>query len=46
MQINLQMDDLSNLPPAMPIALFRLVQEALTNAVKHGKARVVEVTLK
>ncbi|MCS7187668.1 MAG: sensor histidine kinase [Armatimonadota bacterium] len=46
LQINLHMDDLPDLPPAMPIALFRLIQEALTNAVKHGKATAVEVVLK
>jgi len=45
-QVNLQLDDLPISSPAMSIALMRLIQEALTNAVKHGKATVVEVTLK
>ncbi len=45
-QVSLHIDELPKLPPAMPIALLRLIQEALTNAVKHGKATVVEVMLK
>lgn len=45
-QVNLQLDDLTISSPAMSIALMRLIQEALTNAVKHGKATAVEVTLK
>jgi signal transduction histidine kinase len=32
-------------PPAVTIALFRMVQEALTNVVKHAAARNVKVRL-
>ncbi len=45
-QVNLRMDELPQLPPAMTIASLRLIQEALTNAVKHGKATVVDVVLR
>jgi signal transduction histidine kinase len=38
-------DDASPLPPLTAIALFRIVQEALTNIVRYAKARRVEVEL-
>ncbi|GAB3168072.1 ATP-binding protein [Telluribacter humicola] len=34
------------LPPAAEIGLYRIVQEALHNAVKHARAKVIEVKLK
>jgi protein-histidine pros-kinase len=37
--------DAPKLPPAMSIALFRIVQEALTNVVKYAKAKKVEIDL-
>jgi signal transduction histidine kinase len=37
--------DPPKLPPTMAIALFRIVQEALTNVVKYAKAKKVEIDL-
>ena len=43
-QINVPPDPLT-LPPAVAIALFRIVQEALTNVVKYAKAKKVDIDL-
>ena len=37
--------DAPKLPPQIAIALFRIVQEALTNVVKYAKAKKVEIDL-
>ena len=42
--INVPVDS-PKLPPATGIALFRIVQEALTNVVKYAKAKKVEIDL-
>lgn len=36
---------LDALPEALAIHLYRLVQEALTNAIRHGQATAIEVSL-
>ena len=41
----LGMDGKPRLSPEMEIALYRIVQESLTNAVRHGRARTVHVLL-
>jgi signal transduction histidine kinase len=39
------MDDEVRLPGALEVALYRIVQEALTNAIHHGQAKSVEVLI-
>lgn len=39
------LDSNSRLPGVMEVALYRITQEALTNAVRHGQARAIEVLL-
>jgi signal transduction histidine kinase len=46
LQCTLNLDDSDvELPPDVTIALYRIVQEALTNIVKYAKARRVDVEL-
>jgi len=35
--------DSSNLPPAIQIALYRILQEALTNVARHSGAKTVQI---
>ena len=35
----------ANLPPELTLCVFRIVQEALQNAIKHGHAKAISVTL-
>jgi signal transduction histidine kinase len=38
-------DELSRLPAAVEVAVYRIVQEALTNVARHAQARKCSVTL-
>lgn len=42
----LQIDEGLNLPRAVETALYRIVQESITNSVRHGGANLIEVFLK
>jgi signal transduction histidine kinase len=42
-RITLTVDDLPTLAPAVEVAAFRIVMEAVTNAVRHAEARHVQV---
>jgi signal transduction histidine kinase len=39
------LDGSSRLPPELEVTLYRVAQEALTNAVRHGQAQTVELLL-
>jgi signal transduction histidine kinase len=45
-RVELDLDPRVGLPPAWEEALPRILREAVTNAVRHGKARTVTVTLR
>ena len=40
-----QSTDMSSMPAELELALYRVAQEALTNAVRHGQARTIVLTL-
>lgn len=44
-RITLTVDDLPTLAPAVEVAAFRIVMEAVTNAVRHADAQYVQVRL-
>jgi signal transduction histidine kinase len=44
-RLRLDLDDGVAVPPAWEVALPRILREAIANAVRHGKARTVEVHL-
>jgi two-component system sensor histidine kinase UhpB len=45
-EIEIEFSELPPLAPLLRITCFRVVQEAVNNAIKHGKPRNIEVTLK
>jgi antitoxin (DNA-binding transcriptional repressor) of toxin-antitoxin stability system len=46
LQCNMRMsDNLERLPADLEIALYRLVQESVTNVVKHAKAKTIDLTM-
>jgi signal transduction histidine kinase len=44
-RVQLAMDDVPHLPPALETACFRMTQEALTNITRHARARNVWIDL-
>jgi signal transduction histidine kinase len=44
-RLRVHSDELSNLPPAVAECVYRLVQEGLTNAVRHSECQAVDVTI-
>ena len=45
MTVDLSVGDLPALPAAMEVAAFRIVTEAVTNAVRHSSATVCHATI-
>ena len=45
-RVEAQVDDLGRLPPELEITVYRVVQEALTNAARHAGARTLEVRVR
>jgi two-component system nitrate/nitrite sensor histidine kinase NarX len=45
-RIHTHIDDLSDLPPAIKIALYRIAQESLNNMVKHSQATEAVLSLR
>ena len=43
--VDLDADEVSDLPSDISLCLFRVAQEALSNAVKHGRAKQIAVQL-
>lgn len=43
--VDFSSDDIQGLPPDVNLCVFRVVQEALSNAVRHGKAKRIRVLL-
>lgn len=43
--VDLRADEVSDLPSDISLCLFRVAQEALSNAVKHGRAKQIAVQL-
>jgi len=44
LECELEVDD-AELPPAVSLALYRIVQEALTNAIRHAQAKQVSIEI-
>jgi len=44
-EINVNMNDEVKIPLSMEIVLFRVIQESITNSIRHGKAKKVRINL-
>ncbi len=43
--IKYELDENIDLPPSLQISLYRIIQESITNSIRHGKANTITVRL-
>ncbi len=43
--ISFEIDENLNLPPSLQTTLYRIIQESITNSIRHGKANTIAVSL-
>ncbi|MGM0688718.1 MAG: sensor histidine kinase [Bacillota bacterium] len=45
-RMQFELDEIHNLSPSLETTLYRIIQESITNSVRHGEASLIKVCLK